>query len=796
MGDASGLDPEQSQVIKELSESPKLNGPSAILKDFLNGGSTTRVIINLRKPAYANQLRNFANMAVRQQLQEAVRESHDNLIDTLDLQEIRITNKFTYIFGFSSEVTLKGLQDLVDNSAVASIEEDRILHAQLAQGIPLMKASTPRASYNGMGLSVAICDTGIDYTHPMLGGGGFPNSKVIGGYDAGDNDADPMDQQGHGTAVAGIVAGTLGTVGNYIGGVAYNAKLYAVKVTTGSGGTASESDMIEGWEWAITHQNDDPSNPIKVINTSFGTGRYNSTCDGTSTAMTTAAANAVAAGITLFVASGNDGYCDSIGFPACISHVISVGAVYDANLGRHPPTGFVGCIKNGSCVGTPGPPCAEKYYVDDPANEDQVPTFSNTASILKILAPSYWATTPKLGGGYWDTPNGFGGTSAATPYAAGAAAVLQSAAKAITGSYLTPAQVRSKLVGTGDLITDSKAGITKPRVNLGAAVNSLNGGSQTSNWLGHTTEWDSAANWSKGSIPGSSTNVIIPPSPSGGKFPIIDISDAVAQKVTLEGGKITVQAGKLTLGGTPSAQPNISYSGSNPYDYGEIQTGSSSNHAFTIQNTGSATLSISGAPVSGTGFSVVGSVPSSISAGGNATITVRFVPSSVGNFTGTLSINSNDPDTPTLSIGLAGKGKSVSQKTSIVFYNLLTCGGKSFAATLTIDGQALTSTSGISSVCKQSDCGKSLAWSLYANPGGCGTITGQGSIALDCNCIYEFVLTLSGGNPAIGFVKTCPGDCTDVTSASTESMESLGSVVLKRDANSSALTVYNPFISE
>ena len=53
--------------------------------------------------------------------------------------------------------------------------------------------------------------------------------------------------------------------------------------------------------------------------------------------MTTAAANAVAAGITIFASSGNDGYCDSMGWPACISHVNSVGAVYDAVFGPYLP---------------------------------------------------------------------------------------------------------------------------------------------------------------------------------------------------------------------------------------------------------------------------------------------------------------------------------------------------------------------------------------------------------------------------------------------------------------------------
>ena len=139
-----------------------------------------------------------------------------------------------------------------------------------------------------------------------------------------------------------------------------------MKISHGTGGSAYTSDMIEGWEWYVTHQYDDPSNPIMIISTSFGDGRYFNTCDITSIAMTTATANAVSAGMTLFVSAGNDGYCDSVGWPACISHVISVGAVYDADFGRNPPSGYVGCIKNGSCVGTSGPPCDEKWYMDEP----------------------------------------------------------------------------------------------------------------------------------------------------------------------------------------------------------------------------------------------------------------------------------------------------------------------------------------------------------------------------------------------------------------------------------------------
>ena len=201
-----GLDAEEVQAIKALSDNRKLTAPQEIVRDFMDGKSTTRVIVNLYKPAKADRLHNFKEMAVRKELKQAVYGVQNQVISDLDDSQVRITNRFIYIFGFSAEVTLQGLKDLTANPDVLSIENDVILHANLAQGIPLMNASTPRSSYNGNGLSVAICDTGIDYTHPRLGGGGFPNSKVIGGYDCGDNDNNPMDADGHGTACAGIAA--------------------------------------------------------------------------------------------------------------------------------------------------------------------------------------------------------------------------------------------------------------------------------------------------------------------------------------------------------------------------------------------------------------------------------------------------------------------------------------------------------------------------------------------------------------------------------------------------------------
>jgi len=464
-----------ANVINHLLNSSKIKRADAVLKDFLEeGATTTRVIVNLREAETIGTESTLEKPNKREQLANRIHDLLDRILPGFNPAQVQKTRPFKYMAGFSAQVTPEGLEALVEDADVISIEKDRLLYPNLAQGIPLMNASVARSTYSGEGLSVAICDTGIDYNHVALGNGGFPNSKIIGGYDTGDNDNDPMDMQGHGTACAGISAGNLGSDGDYIGGVAWGAKLYALKISQGSGGSAYVSDMIEAWEWCITHQYDDPNHPILIINTSFGGGRYTGTCDTDSLAMTTAAANAKAAGMTLFVSSGNDGYCDAIGWPACITHVVSVGAVYDAHFTAE---GIGWCVQQQSCADKiPTFGCESRFYSPDVPYRDQVAVYSNTVSFLSLLAPSNWATTTQLGGGYWTASYGFGGTSAASPYAAGAAACLQSAAKAITGAFLTPDQLQSTLMNTGDSITDTKVAIAKPRINLGNAIAALGGG--------------------------------------------------------------------------------------------------------------------------------------------------------------------------------------------------------------------------------------------------------------------------------------------------------------------------------
>ena len=452
----------------------KLTDAASIINGLTNG--IISVIVNLVPPPAALGKTDFSSKSFLSALRPQIKQLQQNVLATLSTKDVKVGFRFDNIPGFSAEVTADGLKALQSNPQVALIEPVYRIEPHLAQGIPLIHGMTYRSTYNGAGLAIAICDTGIDYNHTKLGNGGFPNGKVIGGYDFGDDDGDPIpDTQAHGTCCAGIAAGDLGTVGDYIGGVAYNAKLYALKITSGTSGSATTAAMVAAWDWCVTHKNDNPSYPIMVISTSFGGGQFFSTCDSDTPSMTTAASNANAAGITVLASSGNDGFCDSLAWPACISSVISVGAVYDAPFGTYLP-----CVNSLSCAPKTAGGCATGYYATDLTAADQVTSYANVASFLTVLAPGNQCYTLDISGpsGYSsdDYFDSFGGTSAACPYAAGAVACLQSAAKAITGNFLTPQEVRNRLINYGDNVTDTKVAITKPRVNLERAIESISTG--------------------------------------------------------------------------------------------------------------------------------------------------------------------------------------------------------------------------------------------------------------------------------------------------------------------------------
>jgi subtilisin family serine protease len=172
-------------------------------------------------------------------------------------------------------------------------------------------------NYTGKGVKIAILDTGVDYHHPDLA----PNYK--GGHDFINNDDDPMDDNGHGTHVAGIIAAARN--GKGIVGVAPNAELYAVKVSD-SKGKGSFSTLVEGINWAI-------DNHMNIITMSI-------TGEGGSPALAKAVNVAYHDfGIILVAAVGN-GNGEITFYPAAYDEVIGVGSIdKDNNLSSFSLTG-------------------------------------------------------------------------------------------------------------------------------------------------------------------------------------------------------------------------------------------------------------------------------------------------------------------------------------------------------------------------------------------------------------------------------------------------------------------------
>jgi type VII secretion-associated serine protease mycosin len=155
----------------------------------------------------------------------------------------------------------------------------------------------------GSGVTVAVIDTGVDLNHPDLAG------RLVAGRDIANNDATPQDDVGHGTMVAGIIAADRNNHRG-VAGVAPLANIMPIKVLGGDG-SGDDTDIAAGIDWARTHGAD-------VINLSLGG-------PSTDVVLQQAVADAIAAGIVVVAAAGNDG-AETVGYPASYPGVIAVSA--------------------------------------------------------------------------------------------------------------------------------------------------------------------------------------------------------------------------------------------------------------------------------------------------------------------------------------------------------------------------------------------------------------------------------------------------------------------------------------
>ncbi len=204
----------------------------------------------------------------------------------------------TVLNGFAVEqLSSEDVEELRKSQYVSRIIPDVEVRATLAESVPLIKGDNVwNLGYTGNGMEIGIIDTGVDYTHSDLGGCFGTNCKVAGGYDFMNNDADPMDDHGHGTHVAATAAGN-----GVLKGVAYEATVYAYKVLSNYG-SGSSSNIIAAIERsADPNQDGDYSDRLDVISLSLG-GSGNP-----DDPMSKALDNVASLGVIPVVAAGNSG---------------------------------------------------------------------------------------------------------------------------------------------------------------------------------------------------------------------------------------------------------------------------------------------------------------------------------------------------------------------------------------------------------------------------------------------------------------------------------------------------------
>ncbi|MDH3502811.1 MAG: S8 family serine peptidase [Nitrosopumilus sp.] len=408
------------------------------------------VVVNLEGEMESPQAIQSQQQMIQSAQQEIIRQ-----LTTTNAQSVDIY-QFKHIPYISTTINLDSLNILQSSPMVSSIMQDVAVPLLLYQSNTIIGAdkvwleSFEEVGYTGAGQQIAVLDTGVDKNHPFLIGkivseacfsSNVPSegstSLCPGGVSesTAPNSGSPCPSSiagcDHGTHVAGIAAGgSFLYVGNEYHGVVPDAQIISIKVFSQFNNPSIcyfqtpcvlsyTSDQMKALE-KVLELSQEPDMNIASVNMSLGGGRFNSVCDDQPLKPLIDQLRSV--GVATVIASGNNGFSDSISAPACISSAISVGST---------------------------------------TKSDYVSSFSNSANILDILAPGSSIISSILNNQFAAKS----GTSMATPHVAGAWALVKEKMP-----NATVQETLDTLKNTGTQIQDDRNGLTFSRIQLDETV--------------------------------------------------------------------------------------------------------------------------------------------------------------------------------------------------------------------------------------------------------------------------------------------------------------------------------------
>lgn len=390
--------------------------------------------------------------------------ARQNILDRNRSRNFRNVQSYRNLPHMALITDYDGIQALLNDPGVRNVTLNKLSSPHMNASNEIIGSPVVwDLGYTGEGIGVAVLDTGVDKNHDHFGGRVVAEACFSGGWDVyssslcpggtaeefGDGTGDDCAYSsvsgcGHGTHVAGTVAGSSTNSGREINGVAKDADIIAIQVfslfdyehTSEPCGSSADrdcvlsysSDQIAALDWLY-----DEATGFNLVsaNMSLGSGDYDTECDALFPSIKNAMEQLKAINVATIVSSGNSGYKDAIAAPACISTAVSVGSTQ-----------------------------TDKYSGGNCCTEDDISGFSNSANFLDLLAPGHFIESARPDNQY----EPIAGTSMAAPHVAGAWALYRQAFPDASVD-----DVLAALQGHGTPLTDVNA-ITTPRLQIDASM--------------------------------------------------------------------------------------------------------------------------------------------------------------------------------------------------------------------------------------------------------------------------------------------------------------------------------------